>query len=175
MEKINLILIFLIILISGCAVDEVPKEISQDPTDVVQVSAQELTEDISFMKEDFEEFLEEAEEENIEVSEDLINKFNSLLKQAENDFEKGNIVEASRLVKQAETLLEDAFVEGDFDNIDPQEEQMRAYWQSVWNPNIKAAFGEKQCDTSKKPFEFNLEPYHSGSPPETACRFRANP
>jgi len=44
---------------------------------------------------------------------------------------------------------------------------MLAYWQSIWNPSIEAAFSEKQCDTSKKPFEYNLEPYHKGPAPDT--------
>jgi len=49
--------IFGIIFISGCAVEEIPKEISQDITDVEQVSLQDVTEDISIAKEDFEDFL----------------------------------------------------------------------------------------------------------------------
>jgi len=122
-----------------------------------QVSEQEVTEDISFVQEDFKEFLEEAAEDNIEVSEDFINQFNSLLDQAINEFEQDNFAEASRLVIQAETLL------GIDDDAEVEEEL--AYWKSIWNPSIEAAFGEKTCDT--KPFEFNVEPYHTSPIPDT--------
>jgi len=133
-----------IVFISGCASEEVSVQ-------------DEVAEDISYVQEDFEEFLEEAEEDNIAVSEDFINQFNSLLDQATIEFEQDNFVEASRLVRQAETLL----------GIDEEDEEEFAYWKSIWNPSIEAAFSEKTCDTPKKPFEFNVKPYHTSPIPDT--------
>jgi len=51
--------------------------------------------------------LEEAEEEGIIISQDLINQFNSLLEQAIAQFEQGNFMESRKLAKQAEKLLDE--------------------------------------------------------------------
>jgi len=160
---IFILLVFSIIFISGCAVEEVPKEISQDIIDVEQNLVKELVaEDISHVQEDYEEFLEDAAEDNIEVSEDFINQFNSLLDLAIKEFEQDNFVEARRLVEQAETLFDDADDDADDDAEEQEYEEVLTYWQSIWNPSIEAAFSEKPCNTSKKPFEFNAEPYYMG-------------
>lgn len=58
-------------------------------------------------EEEFNEFLKEAEEENITVSQDLTDQFNSLLEQAKSEFELGNFLEAKKLAKQAEKLLDE--------------------------------------------------------------------
>jgi len=57
--------------------------------------------------EELNEFLEEAGEENITISQDVLDQFNSLLDQAKSKFDQGNYVEARRLAKQAEKLLDD--------------------------------------------------------------------
>ena len=62
---------------------------------------------IADAEEELDEFLEEAEEENITVSQALIDQFNSLLEQAINQFEQGNFMEARKLAKQAEKLLDE--------------------------------------------------------------------
>ena len=41
------------------------------------------------------------------------------------------------------------------------------YVQQSTNEQIEAAFSEKSCETSEKPFEFNSEPYYTGPPPDT--------
>mgnify|MGYP001572614050 CR=1 FL=1 len=68
---------------------------------------------------EFKEFLEDAEEKGIVVSQDLINQFNSLLEQAINEFEQGNFIEAKKLAKQAESLLDEReeFQEGENEEI----------------------------------------------------------
>ncbi|PIN71352.1 hypothetical protein COV77_02450, partial [Candidatus Pacearchaeota archaeon CG11_big_fil_rev_8_21_14_0_20_30_13] len=57
--------------------------------------------------EELNKFLEEAGEENITISQDVLDQFNSLLDQAKSKFDQGNYVEARRLAKQAEKLLDD--------------------------------------------------------------------
>jgi len=93
-----------LVLISGCAVEEIPETIEE-----IVSEQDEVAEDISYLQEDFEEFLEDAEEDNIEVPDDFIIQLNSLLDRAVNEFEQDNFVEASRLINQAEKLLEDAY------------------------------------------------------------------
>ena len=57
--------------------------------------------------EELNKFLEEAGEEKITISQDVLDQFNSLLDQAKSKFDQGNYVEARRLAKQAEKLLDD--------------------------------------------------------------------
>ena len=66
-------------------------------------------------EEELNEFLEEAGEENITISQDVIDEFNSLLEQAKSKFNQGDYVEARRLVKQAEKLLDDEKEEEELD------------------------------------------------------------
>jgi len=174
MKKMYIFSLILIILIYGCAPKEIVEEPQQEIADPIiseetEVSdlQTEAAEDISFLQEDFEEFLEEAEEDHIEVSEDFINQFNSLLDRAVNEFEQDNFVDSRRLIKQAETLLENVDDDVSGEDDDKEHEDEFAYWKSIWNPSIEASFSEKICDTSKKLFEFNLEPYHPGPPPDT--------
>jgi len=66
-------------------------------------------------EEELNELLEEAVEENITISQDVIDQFNSLLNQAKSKFDQGNYVEARRLAKQAEKLLDDEKEEEELD------------------------------------------------------------
>ncbi|MBL7055817.1 hypothetical protein ISS07_02810 [Candidatus Woesearchaeota archaeon] len=77
---------------------------------------------------EFKEFLEEAEEKGIVVSQDLIDQFNSLLEQAINQFEQDNFVEAKKLAKQAEELLDESeeFQEGEDQEIKVEIEEGKA-------------------------------------------------
>lgn len=61
---------------------------------------------INDAEEEFTKFFKKAGEKNISVSQDLINQFNSLLKEAKNQFDQGNFIEARKLAKQAERLVD---------------------------------------------------------------------
>jgi len=102
-----------IIFISGCA----PKELSQDITDVDQVSVQDtdvdqvsvqevVAEEVSELRKVFEVVLEEAAEENRELSDDFIIQFNNNLDLAIRELGRENFAQARRYVKDAEALLE---------------------------------------------------------------------
>ena len=70
-------------------------------------------------KEEFDEFLEDAEEKGIVVSQDLINQFNALIEQAISQVEQDNFIAAKNLAKQAERLLDEReeFQEGENEEI----------------------------------------------------------
>lgn len=72
-------------------------------------------ETIKDAEEEYNELLEEAEEENITISQDIIDQFNSLLNQAKSQFDQSNYAEARKLAKQAEKLLDDEKEEEELD------------------------------------------------------------
>jgi len=78
-------------------------------------------------------------EDNIEVSEDFINQFNSLLDLAIKELEQDNFVEARRLVKQAETLLEDVD-----DDAEEQEDEEDLAFEQVGLGNLCS--GSAKCN-----------------------------
>ena len=86
---------------------------------------EKASEEIEEAKEEFDEFLEEVKEKNIGVSQDLINQFNSLIEQATNEFNQGNFIEARKLAKQAERLLDEReeFQEGEDEEIEVEIEE----------------------------------------------------
>ncbi|HED05163.1 MAG TPA: hypothetical protein ENI61_00595, partial [Ignavibacteria bacterium] len=61
---------------------------------------------INDAEEEFTKFLEKAKEKNITVSQNLTNQFNSLLKEAKDQFNQSNFIEARKLAKQAERLID---------------------------------------------------------------------
>lgn len=147
MGKKILVIIIFFIFISGCAVEEeVNEKVVEDVQQEVLNSPDFVEKDISDLQEDFEDFLKESAEEDIEVSEDFINKFNSLLDRATDELEQNNVVEVKQLLEQAEKLLYDADKMEGLPNL------------GIWEEKKDAPFREKLCDPFEKPFEFTVEP-----------------
>ena len=107
-----------------------------------QENALEAIEDA---EEELNEFLEEAGKENITISQDVIDQFNSLLNQAKNKFDQGNYVEARRLTKQAEELLDDEKEEEELD----ENEEIKV--------KIKDGKAEIEVEIGDSEWEFELE------------------
>ena len=77
-------------------------------------------------EEELNELLEEAGEENITISQEVIDQFNSLLNQAKSKFDQGDYVDARRLAKQAEKLLDDEKEEEELNEIEVKIEDGKA-------------------------------------------------
>ena len=92
---------------TGKSEEEIEIEIEDIEKEKGIKKQEKASEEIEEAKEELDEFLKEAKEEGIEVSQDLMNQFNSLIEKATNEFELGNFVEARKLAKQAERLLDD--------------------------------------------------------------------
>ncbi|MBU2640170.1 MAG: hypothetical protein KKG75_05720 [Nanoarchaeota archaeon] len=92
---------------TGKSEDEIEIEIEDIEKEKGIKKQEKASEEIKEAKEEFNEFLKESEEKNITISQDLINQFNLLLGQATNEFEQSNFIEARKLAKQAEKLLDE--------------------------------------------------------------------
>ena len=92
---------------SGKSEEEIEVEIKNIEKEKGIKKEEKALESINDAKAELNEFLEEAKENSLVLSQDLLNKFNSLLGQATIQAEQGNFLEARKLAKQAEELLDE--------------------------------------------------------------------
>jgi len=131
---IFILLVFSIIFIYGCA----PEEIFQDITDVDQVSVEEVVAgEVSDLRKVFEKVLEEAAEENRELSEDYIIEFNSYLDLAVRELGRENFAVARRYVKDAEMLLENPREPEIIEEDDPSALDFNPEWGDCEDKDVK--------------------------------------
>jgi len=114
---------------------------ADEVTDVYQVSLQEaVAEEISFLKEEFEEVLEKAEEENRELSDVFIIQFNSYLDLAVRELKGENFLQARRYVKDAKTILENPPEPEIIEEDDPSALDFNPEWGECEDKDAKFTF-----------------------------------
>ncbi|MEK6916227.1 MAG: DUF5667 domain-containing protein, partial [Nanoarchaeota archaeon] len=123
---------------TGKSEEEIESEIEEIEKEEGFDKQENALDAINDIKKEFSKFLQKAEENNVIVSENLTEEFNTLLQQAESQYADGEFAAARETAKQAEKLMDEESDEDDEREIEIEVEDGEAKVKvKIGNENLK--------------------------------------